>query len=132
MTAAVHTLIVDDDADAREVVQILLESEGRHVIEAADGGSALDALASGRVFNLIILDLMWPEMDGATFLEHLSRSAHASVPVVIFSSFSFDGLERFANVISMVPKLDGIEKLLAAIRSLDRRAPVVQNIFSTA
>ena len=120
MTGPAHILVVDDDVDVRGVVLSLLESEGHQVIEAADGRLALDAVASSKTFDLIILDMMMPVMDGATFLEHMSRGPHASVPVVIFSSSPFDGLERFANVNSVVPKLDAIEGLLAAIRNVNR------------
>jgi CheY-like chemotaxis protein len=116
MAGPAHVLIVDDNEDLRDALATLLESEGHLVIEAADGQLALDALASGPSFGAIILDLMMPVMDGVTFLEHQSKGIHADVPVVIFSSSPFSGLERFAAVTSVVLKMDGIEALLAAIQ----------------
>jgi CheY-like chemotaxis protein len=122
MAGPANVLIIDDDADLRDSLTTLLQSEGHHVSEAADGRLALLALSSGPSFGLIILDLKMPGMDGATFLEHKSRGAHADVPVVIFSSSSAIGLERFAGVISTVAKIDGSESLLAAIQFLKRGA----------
>jgi CheY-like chemotaxis protein len=116
MADPAHVLIVDDDADLREALVTLLQSEGHHVIEAANGQLALDALASGPGIGMVILDLMMPVMDGLTFLAHKARGAHAAIPVVIFSSSPSIGLEGLAGVSSVVPKLVGIEALLAAIR----------------
>src|ERR1700730_14927422 len=111
MADLANVLIVDDNDDLRDTLAILLQSEGHHVIEAADGQLALDALASDPSLGVVILDLMMPVMDGPTFLEHKARSTHASNPVVIFSSSPSVGLEGFAGVVSVVPKVDGIESL---------------------
>ncbi|MGZ6125807.1 MAG: response regulator [Myxococcales bacterium] len=119
MAGRTHVLIVDDDADLREALAILLESEGRHVIEAANGQLAMEALASGPCFGMIILDLMMPVMDGATFLAHKAKGPHSAIPVVIFSASPSIGLERLAGVVSVVPKLVGIDGLLTAIRAAD-------------
>lgn len=132
MIGPADILVVDDDVDVRGLVLILLEAEGHHVIEAADGQIALDALASGRAIDLIILDMMMPVMDGVTFLENMSRGPYASVPTVIFSSAPFRGLERFANVTSMVPKMDAADGLLAAIRSVNRIEPAHHATSSAA
>jgi len=111
-----HVLIVEDDADLRAAMVILLQSEGHRVSEAANGQLALDALDSGVVFGVIVLDLSMPVMDGSAFLAQKARGAHGEVPVVIFSSSPSGGLETAADVSSVVPKLDGIDGLLAAIR----------------
>ena len=123
MADSANVLIVDDNQDLRETLAVLLQSEGHHVIEAADGRLALDALAGDPSLGVVILDLMMPVMDGPTFLEHKAKSAHASTPVVIFSSSPSVGLEGFAGVVSVVPKIDGIESLLAAIRHAESAAP---------
>ena len=124
MADSANVLIVDDNQDLRETLAVLLESEGHHVSEAADGQIALHALALDPNLGVVILDLMMPVMDGPTFLEHKARSSHASTPVVIFSSSPCVGLEGFAGVVSVVPKVDGIESLLVAIRNAESAAPV--------
>jgi CheY-like chemotaxis protein len=128
MAGPAHVLIVDDNADLRDALGILLESEGHQVMEAADGQLALDALASGASVVVIILDLMMPVMDGATFLAHKAQGVHAEVPVVVFSSSPSLGLEGFAGVVAVIPKLDGIEGLLEALR----RAGAAPNPYAAA
>lgn len=95
---------------------LLLQSEGHAVIEAADGQLALDALSTGPHVGVIILDLVMPVMDGRTFLAHKAIGDHAGVPVVIFSSSPCLGFASLAGVIAIVPKLEGIHALLAAIQ----------------
>lgn len=115
----VHALVVDDDTDLRQMLTILLQCEGHHVVEVANGQLALDALASGQRFGVVVLDLAMPVMDGPTFLEHKSRGAHASVPVIIFSSTTpATTLQGFDGVVAVVPKTAGIGGLLAVIGSV--------------
>jgi two-component system chemotaxis response regulator CheY len=112
-----HILLVDDDADFRGAVALLLVAHGHTVVEAADGQLGLNALASPAPFNLVILDLMMPVMDGAIFLEQKARGPHAELPVVIFSSSTPSiGLVGFAGVVAFVAKLEGPGGLLPAIR----------------
>lgn len=56
-------LVVDDDVDMREIITIYLEKEGYHVISAADGSQAI-AYALSTSPDLIILDMMLPDLDG--------------------------------------------------------------------
>lgn len=55
-------MVVDDDQDIREVIQVLLSSEGYNVIEASNGKEALELVDDD--IDLIILDVMMPEMNG--------------------------------------------------------------------
>jgi DNA-binding response OmpR family regulator len=60
-----NILVIDDDAEIREIVQVLLSSEGYSVTCAASGKEALSALDDKKdYFDLIILDVMMPELDG--------------------------------------------------------------------
>ncbi len=65
-------LIVEDDAAARRVLRQELKKGGWRVIEAANGRIALEQLAQHPP-DLILLDLMMPEMDGFEFLEELRK-----------------------------------------------------------
>lgn len=56
-------LIVDDDAHIRELVRVFLQKEGFDICEAADGVAALSLLETTKV-DLVILDIMMPQMDG--------------------------------------------------------------------
>ena len=78
-------LVVEDDAGTRAVLGQAMEREGWDVIEAPHGRSALDRMAE-RVPDLVLLDLMMPEMNGFEFLEVLrEREAWRSVPVVVIT-----------------------------------------------
>ena len=85
MTA--NILVVDDDADLRLTLQLLLDDSGYRVTAAASGQAALDQLTAGARPDLILLDLMMPEMNGWQFLERTHADAVlASIPVVIMTA----------------------------------------------
>jgi CheY-like chemotaxis protein len=83
-------LVVDDDLDIRNTVAGILQDEGYQVAKAGNGQEALDYLngpAKPRP-RLILLDMMMPIMDGATFREHQQRSPElAAIPVLAFTAF---------------------------------------------
>ncbi len=80
-----NVLFVDDDADIREGVVLLLEDAGFCVATAGDGREALELLRSGAPPPaLIVMDLMMPEMNGWELREHLLRDAAlAAIPIVV-------------------------------------------------
>jgi DNA-binding response OmpR family regulator len=76
-------LVVDDDPDLRALMQVMLELEG-YAVETADNGSTALIEARRCRPDLIVLDLMMPLMDGATFRTlQLADPDLARVPVVI-------------------------------------------------
>ena len=82
-----YILIVDDDADVRDMLRDVLEEGGYRVAMAEDGLEALNYLGAHPPPFLIILDLMMPVMDGWQFLrEQRKAPAIASIPVAVFSA----------------------------------------------
>lgn len=76
-------LVVDDDAPLREVVRYALTRAGFEVTEAADGAQALRTLAT-RTFDLVVLDVLMPEMDGLAVCRAVRATSR--VPIVFLSS----------------------------------------------
>jgi CheY-like chemotaxis protein len=78
-------LVVDDTALAREAVSKLLEYEGFTVLRAAHGRDAW-AMMYGHTPDLVLLDLMMPEMDGVTLLHMIRDSVRwRDLPVIVFT-----------------------------------------------
>ncbi|MCZ6872573.1 MAG: response regulator [bacterium] len=81
-----RVLVVEDEADTRDLLRRMLEKEGWTVTESVNGREALERVAENRP-NLILLDLMMPEMDGFTFVEALrQQEAWRSIPVVVITA----------------------------------------------
>jgi CheY-like chemotaxis protein len=79
-------LVVEDDEDTRRWLHHALEREGWQVSEATNGREALESLANGPV-DVILLDLMMPEMDGFEFLaERRKNQALFRIPVIVVTA----------------------------------------------
>ncbi len=82
--AGADVLLVEDDADLREVLAECLRLEGYTVAETFDGVDALALLHSGARPALILLDLVMPRMDGRQFLRAIREEVDlARIPVVL-------------------------------------------------
>jgi CheY-like chemotaxis protein len=83
-----HILIVDDDDDARSLVDRVLRLHGYRVTAAANGQEGLDLLtAASPAPDLVLLDLHMPVMDGMSFLTAKAQlDAACDVPVVVTSA----------------------------------------------
>jgi threonine synthase len=79
--------IVDDTPDARRLIRRILQSQGEFIFyEAANGREAID-LAQRELPDLIILDLMMPELDGFSVLDALKNDNQtASIPVIVVTA----------------------------------------------
>jgi DNA-binding response OmpR family regulator len=82
-------LIAEDEFDIRFMLEQLLELEGFEVVGVGDGKQALDALG-GEDFDLLILDLMMPVLDGFGVLRQLDPSKLRRMKVVILSAKTTD------------------------------------------
>ena len=83
-------LSIDDEPDVRDLIRFHLTRAGCEVITAASGREALEVIRSRRP-DLVLLDLMLPDIDGFALCEILRRqSATATIPIVIVSAWSTD------------------------------------------
>ncbi len=78
-------LIVEDDTAISKVLQLKFQNAGFEVITCGDGKVCLATL-NKETFDLVILDLILPEVDGFAVLERLKRDWKSAPPVVVFSN----------------------------------------------
>jgi len=120
----VHTqkvLVVDDDPHIREVLRFALEKAGFDISTAEDGQQALNCFADQQP-DLVVLDIMMPEMDGTDVCRTLRR--HSTVPIVFLSSRDDEvdriiGLELGGD--DYVTKPFSPRELVARVRAVLRR-----------
>jgi CheY-like chemotaxis protein len=87
-------LLVEDDPVMREMLQRRLEKEGWKVIEAENGRVALERMAERRP-DLILLDLMMPEMDGFQFLDEIhKREDWRPIPIIVVTAKELTAQDR--------------------------------------
>ncbi|MBS4209105.1 response regulator transcription factor [Bacillus sp. FJAT-50079] len=81
----VKILIVDDDPHIRELIHLLLSKEGFSIKEAADGEEALSILETDKI-NLVILDIMMPNMDGWTLCREIRTYYSDTLPILMLTA----------------------------------------------
>jgi two-component system, cell cycle response regulator DivK len=93
-SAPLTVMIVEDSADIRMMMRILLEMDGYQVVEATDGVRAIELAVTARP-ALIMMDLNLPVMDGFTATGHI-RKQLPDVPIVALSGHATDDYRRAA------------------------------------
>jgi len=87
-------LVVEDDADTRDMLRRMLTKAGWAVSEAENGRAAIERVAASQP-EIILLDLMMPEMDGFAFIEALrQQDAWRSIPVVVVTAKDLTPADR--------------------------------------
>ena len=87
-----HVLVVDDGAENRQLVRVLLEEVGLQVSEAENGAAAIALIASAK-FDLVLMDMQMPVMDGQTATRQL-RAQGITLPVLALTANAMKGFER--------------------------------------
>ncbi len=116
--------MVEDEPGLREGLIDLLRGDGHDVVACADGASAA-ARGLAEPFELVVLDLMLPRMDGIEVCRRL-RGARPGMPILMLTARGSEddkvrGLGEGAD--DYVTKPFGARELLARVRALGRRAP---------
>ncbi|WP_224364277.1 response regulator [Hyalangium versicolor] len=110
-------LVIDDDHDILLSLQDALEMEGYHVATASTGREALESLKHGLRPDLILLDLMMPDISGWAFRAwQRSHSEFASIPVVVVSGQGLSSPEvAQLGVAGYLPKPLDLDDLLDTV-----------------
>jgi two-component system alkaline phosphatase synthesis response regulator PhoP len=123
-------LVVEDDVTMREIVVHKLGSAGLTVVEAGDGKEAIDVWTKERP-DIVLLDLMLPELDGFKVLETMRKhheSVVANTPVIVLSNlFSKEDMQRTKQLTVddfLVKAYHTTEEILDRVKEvLDRQNP---------
>ncbi len=124
-------LIIDDDRDILQFVRMNLELEGLIVTTAEGGQAGLDAAKSAPP-DLVLLDIMMPEMDGLTVLRRLRTSPPTmNVPVILLTAKALAedrlaGLELGAD--DYITKPFDLDELIARVKTVLRRAQAMRDL----
>jgi len=118
-----HVLVVDDDAEIRDLLSEYLRKNGYRVTAVAEGKGMWSALESGGRVDIVVLDLMLPGDDGLTLCRNLR--ARSDLPVIMLTARGEEtdrivGLEMGAD--DYLAKPFSPRELLARIKSILRRA----------
>lgn len=110
-------LVVDDAADTRLMLNMRLQREGYTVYTANNGAEALEVVQHEGLPNLVVLDIMMPDMDGFAVASELRRMG--DIPIIFLSALSdtdtkVEGLNRYAE--DYITKPFAFSELLARIR----------------
>jgi CheY-like chemotaxis protein len=121
------TLVIDDDSAVRSVIRRALEPEICTLVEAEDGVSGIQMVSRGTPpIDLVLVDLMLPNIDGLEVIEILSRS-HPGLPLLCITGFGatatalLESTLRDYHVPVLLKPFEGAE-LAEAVRALLERA----------
>jgi two-component system phosphate regulon response regulator PhoB len=114
-------LVVDDEPDVAELVMLVLQRDGFEVDAVHSGRDALERLAAAQPYDLIVCDMVMPDMDGAALYRAVQQGP-APHPRLLFLSGYYDagGYEEFLRAagVPTVTKPFDVERLKATVRRL--------------
>ncbi|MEK4190598.1 MULTISPECIES: response regulator transcription factor [Paenibacillus] len=118
-------LVADDDSEIRDVIHVYLRNEGYQVLEAADGQEALSTIQTTSI-QLVILDVMMPQMDGITAC--LKIREISNIPIIMLSAKQED-IDKITGLTTgaddyMIKPFNPLE-LLARVKAQLRRQSLV-------
>jgi CheY-like chemotaxis protein len=124
-----RVLVVDDSQDFQDLLHMVLADEGFDVASALEGGRGLQLVRELQP-DVILLDMMMPEVDGLEFLSRLSdlRPAPPVVGLSGFDGFRAEALHRGA--VAFLVKPVSTETLLGALRSALERRPIEPSLLA--
>ena len=117
-------LVVEDDADVRETLELILKSGGYEVLTAVDGLDAMDVLRGHEdEVSVILLDVIMPNMDGWQFLEERAKNAALEhVPTIVLSG-AHQMTPISSHATAFLTKPIAAQELLRMVRKYSNLSP---------
>jgi CheY-like chemotaxis protein len=124
LTASLRALVVDDDVAIRRLVTRILERRVFIVDDARDGAEAIEKLAVAQ-YDVIVLDLMMPRVDGAGVMKYLAEYHPAQLPtVIVMTAFGTSIVGRISPPPAhFLAKPFDVHALLDEVQDCIRRSP---------
>lgn len=114
-------LVVDDNAPVREVSMQMLRELGFGVTEAESGQAALDALTRGETYDLLLIDIAMPGLNGVETVRW-AREMHPGLRVLYVTGYAdLSGMEHPAAADPLIKKPFRLAELAATVRGAMRR-----------
>ena len=132
MNDKICILVVDDEQDIREIVTILLENKGYTVAQAANGVEAVRWVENHPETDLVILDIMMPELDGWQVCREIRKQSDCPIIMLTAKNELFDkvlGLELGAD--DYVVKPFEAKEVIARVKAVLRRCGLDQSRQNT-
>ena len=119
-------LIAEDDRELRQLFEHVLVKHGYAVTGVANGREALQAMAEN-YFDLVISDIMMPEMDGYELVESLRQSGHTLPVLMITARGSFDDMRQgfLSGTDDYMVKPVNVNEMVLRVGALLRRAQMI-------
>ncbi len=120
-----RVLVVDDDEDICAEISELMDGTGVSVDYATSGKRAIEmvseAVDTGKVYNIVLLDWKMPEMNGIETAKHIRTKVGDGIPIMILTSYSFDEIEdeaQEAGINMFMPKPFFVSNFRNAVKQL--------------
>lgn len=123
----INVLLADDDKNIRDMVRIYLQNEGYSVTDARNGEHCLQEFSS-KHFDLVLLDIMMPVMDGMQVLREIRKTSNVPVIMLTARGETYDkviGLELGAD--DYVTKPFDPKELMARVKAVIRRSSLPES-----
>ncbi|MFB0873947.1 MULTISPECIES: ATP-binding protein [unclassified Sphingobium] len=120
-------LLVEDEDMVRAVAERALTRQGYRVLTAQDGEQGLEVLGSGETIDLLISDVVMPNMDGPAMVAR-ARHSHPDLPVLFMSGYAEEQLRKSIDIanVAFLPKPFSVSQLAEAARDALAMRPAAE------
>lgn len=126
LCSSANILVIDDDEAMGDALRTVLKAEGHNVTVANSGGEGLHKITDGGAFDLLLLDVMLPDLDGWSILSRVRAApATARLPIIMLTAMTGENNEielLTAGADDYISKPFSFEYLIAHIQALLRRS----------